>query len=272
MTVLRIGIQKIKSGASGLAEANSFILPEIVSDFSEVMTQVTAHRKLVVDSALKSNPDIKITCFFLRQKELIEAVRNDSLDIVIVGSDELVDHELAFGLHCVHGLEDSVRGLTPTYVESRVISTGLARSTFAISSPAETPLADLSQLEGQTIATSLKHLAAEFLDRQGVRLADEPMEMSGSVEAAPKLYNVRAIADLVDSGKTALANGLSPFVGKPEERNFAFPILHAEALVLRSAHSVQDSWKRAATDDVFTRIKAALALRKQRQLVQQHLA
>jgi ATP phosphoribosyltransferase len=65
-----------------------------------------------------------------------------------------------------------------------------------------------SQLQGTRIATSYPAILTEWLQGQGVDAS--VVELSGSVEIAPKLGTADLICDLVSSGATLLANQLKP--------------------------------------------------------------
>ena len=72
--------------------------------------------------------------------------------------------------------------------------------------PEEHDAMELSDLEGLRVATVFPRLAAEELTARGI--AVDLVEVTGSVEVAPRLGLADAIVDLVSSGSTMRTNGL----------------------------------------------------------------
>ena len=72
--------------------------------------------------------------------------------------------------------------------------------------PEESPIRDLAGLAGTHVATAYPRLARELLDQRGIPA--ELVDVTGSVEVAPRLGLADAIVDLVSSGSTLRTNGL----------------------------------------------------------------
>jgi len=70
----------------------------------------------------------------------------------------------------------------------------------------ESPVRALDDLAGLRIATVFPRLARELLDERGIDA--ELVDVTGSVEVAPRLGLADAIIDLVSSGNTLRTNGL----------------------------------------------------------------
>src|SRR4029450_8533859 len=68
------------------------------------------------------------------------------------------------------------------------------------------PITELEQLAGAHVATAYRKLASEVLEARGIRV--ELVDVTGSVEVAPRLGLADAIVDLVSSGSTLRTNGL----------------------------------------------------------------
>lgn len=66
----------------------------------------------------------------------------------------------------------------------------------------------IAQLQGQRIATSYPGLLRQWLDKHAI--AAQIVELSGSVEIAPRVGTADVICDLVSSGATLSANQLKP--------------------------------------------------------------
>jgi ATP phosphoribosyltransferase len=83
---------------------------------------------------------------------------------------------------------------------------GFGSCTLEAAVPEESAARALSDLNGLRAATVYPRLAAASLEERGVHL--ELVEVTGSVEVAPRLGLADAIVDLVSSGNTLRTNGL----------------------------------------------------------------
>ena len=93
---------------------------------------------------------------------------------------------------------------------------------LSIAAPDETPYTGLESLQNSVIATSYVSLLRDFLERNAI---DARIEyFSGAVEIAPKLGKADFICDLVSTGSTLAANGLS-------EREV---LLESEAVIIQT--------------------------------------
>ena len=97
-------------------------------------------------------------------------------------------------------------GLPATYCEMRALGFGACHLMLAV--PEAWEWHGTAQLQGMRIATSYPAILMEWLRAQGVQAS--VVELSGSVEIAPKLGTADLICDLVSSGATLLANQLKP--------------------------------------------------------------
>jgi ATP phosphoribosyltransferase len=89
---------------------------------------------------------------------------------------------------------------------TELLRLGFGGCTLEAAVPEESPITTLEELAGTHVATAYPNLAHEVLRRRGidVRLVD----VTGSVEVAPRLGLADAIVDLVSSGSTLRTNGL----------------------------------------------------------------
>ena len=101
------------------------------------------------------------------------------------------------GLDLVHEREAEV---------DELLRLGFGACTLEAAVPHESPVRSLSELEGLRAATVYPRLARRQLAEQGLDL--ELVEITGSVEVAPRLGLADAIVDLVSSGSTLRTNGL----------------------------------------------------------------
>jgi ATP phosphoribosyltransferase len=83
---------------------------------------------------------------------------------------------------------------------------GFGACTLEAAVPTESPAVSLADLDGLSAATVYPRLAAEQLAAAGVGV--DLVEVTGSVEVAPRLGLADAIVDLVSSGNTLRTNGL----------------------------------------------------------------
>jgi ATP phosphoribosyltransferase len=101
------------------------------------------------------------------------------------------------GLDLVHEREADVEEL---------LRLGFGACTLEAAVPEESPATTLADLDGLCAATVYPGLAGRLLAEQG--LAVKLIEVTGSVEVAPRLGLADAIVDLVSSGSTLRTNGL----------------------------------------------------------------
>ena len=83
---------------------------------------------------------------------------------------------------------------------------GFGRCTLEAAVPQESDAATLNELAGLRIATVFPRLARRVLAERNI--AVELVDVTGSVEVAPRLGLADAIVDLVSSGNTLRTNGL----------------------------------------------------------------
>lgn len=97
-------------------------------------------------------------------------------------------------------------GLPDAYQPLRGLGFGSCRLMIAV--PEEWDWQGVQMLQGKRIATSYPAILAAWLKEKGVDA--QVVELSGSVEIAPKLGTAELICDLVSSGATLAANQLKP--------------------------------------------------------------
>jgi ATP phosphoribosyltransferase len=83
---------------------------------------------------------------------------------------------------------------------------GFGSCTLEAAVPEEAPVETLDELDGLRAATVYPRLAGRLLAERGLDV--ELVEVTGSVEVAPRLGLADAIVDLVSSGNTLQTNGL----------------------------------------------------------------
>ena len=93
----------------------------------------------------------------------------------------------------------------------QLLPLGFGACMLAAAVPEESAAATLVDLVGQRVATVYPRLARECLAEHGIEA--ELVEVTGSVEVAPRLGLADAIVDLVSSGNTLRTNGLRSLGG-----------------------------------------------------------
>jgi ATP phosphoribosyltransferase len=89
---------------------------------------------------------------------------------------------------------------------SELLRLGFGSCTLEAAVPQESPAQTLAELAGLRIATVFPRLARELLAER--EIAVQLVDVTGSVEVAPRLGLADAIIDLVSSGNTLRTNGL----------------------------------------------------------------
>ncbi len=137
------------------------------------------------------------------------------VDLLLVRDDDIpgliADGVCDFGIVGRNELEEQAgerrrNGLPEAYRALRGLNFGQCRLMLAV--PDTWEWTGSEQLQGQRIATSYPAVLADWLEARG--LDAQVVELSGSVEIAPRLGTADLICDLVSSGATLAANQLKP--------------------------------------------------------------
>jgi ATP phosphoribosyltransferase len=138
------------------------------------------------------------------ERALAFPCRNAPVDVLLVRAADVPEYVQDGVVDCgVTGL-DLVRERGAD-VET-LLELGFGGCTLEAAVPAESPVESLAALAGSRVATVYPHLARSLLAERGVDV--ELIEITGSVEVAPRLGLADAIVDLVSSGNTLRTNGL----------------------------------------------------------------
>ena len=139
---------------------------------------------------------LPVDLLLVRDDDIPGLIADGVCDLGIVGRNEL-DEQAA---------ERRRNGLPDAYQALRGLNFGQCRLMLAV--PEDWEWRGVEQLAGLRIATSYPAILADWLERQGVQA--QVVELSGSVEIAPRLGTADLICDLVSSGATLAANQLKP--------------------------------------------------------------
>jgi len=154
-------------------------------------------RQLVVE-----DPDNDIELFYLRPLDIAVYVGRGTIDVGITGRDLMLNS----GTEAVEHMP-----------------LGFGASTFRFAAPAESPINRLEDIDGKRVASSYDKLVDDYLKARGIHA--DIIHLDGAVESSVQLGVADLIADVVSTGTTLRNAGL---------RVFADPILHSEAILIRS--------------------------------------
>lgn len=182
---------------------------------------------------------------------------NFPLDLMLVRDDDIptfvADGVCELGIVGQNVLEEYALGQPDRRVEE-VARLGFGRCSLKIAAPDGLSFFRLKMLDGQRIATSYPNILRRFLEMNGVRA--EIVTMRGAVELAPRLGIARFICDLVSTGATLDANGLSPVAD----------VFDSEAVLVRSLKPL-DPAHREKADALLTRIDGVIATQESKYIV-----
>lgn len=152
--------------------------------------------------ALSANVASEVTVFKLRATDAIQAIKENAIDIAIVGADIIAEDRLN-------------PEITGKVIPLNRLSFGAC--TFRIGFPIDqgTPTENevFQRLDGgEKIATSMPNILTAIFKQRGYALRKEQLvTMTGGLESAVALYkDVFAVADRFSTGNTMLQNALLP--------------------------------------------------------------
>jgi ATP phosphoribosyltransferase len=160
------------------------------------------------------------------KEELLCRIKELPIDVLLVRDDDIPAF-VSSGICDLGIVGENVfteEGLTRPDFAARVLKRlGFSNCRLAIAVPDEGKIQKVGDLNGAVVATTYPALFRRFLEEN--KLKATVLEMSGSVEVAPRLRIADAICDIVASGATLAANNLRELV----------TVLPCEALLIRGA-------------------------------------
>ncbi|WP_409434137.1 ATP phosphoribosyltransferase [Litorimonas sp. RW-G-Af-16] len=155
--------------------------------------------------------NMPIDLLLVRDDDIPNFVANDAADIGIVGENVLVEEQL----------------VAKTKLDADIaMRLGFSRCKLSLAAPDIGMVKSAKDLDGTKIATTYPGVTAKYLSVRGIDA--KLVEMKGAVELAPSIGIAQSICDLVSSGATLEANGLTAFE----------TILESEAVLIRSARDL----------------------------------
>jgi ATP phosphoribosyltransferase len=178
-------------------------------------------------------------------------VRDD--DIPGLVSDDVCDLGIV-GLNVVEEKRQEllVDGREPRFKQVFELDFGHCR--LVLAAPDGTEYLDKTSLNNRKIATSYVNILREFLTKNSIDA--EPVYFSGAVEIAPKLGRADYICDLVSTGSTLAANGLTEVE----------TLLESEAVVIQTEAVLSDE-KQALVDRMLQRLDGVLQVRESKYIM-----
>jgi len=138
------------------------------------------------------------------ERALAFPCRNAPVDVLLVRAADVPEYVQDGVVDCGITGADLVRERGADVEELLVL--GFGACTLEAAVPEESEVQALADLDGLHAATVYPRLARSALEERGVDV--ELVEVTGSVEVAPRLGLAEAIVDLVSSGNTLRTNGL----------------------------------------------------------------
>jgi len=179
--------------------------------------------------------------------ELLYRIENAPIDLLRVRDDDIptfVEDGVAdFGIIGRNVLEERGAG-----VSQFVMALGFGRCDLKIAAPVGFDYRDARSLQSLRIATSYPRTLSRFLETNGVEAEIVPMR--GAVEVAPRLKLAQVICDLVSTGATLEANGLTA----------VDTVMKSEAVLVR-APSKRDPELEHVAESLVQRFRGVIASR-----------
>lgn len=138
------------------------------------------------------------------ERALAFPCRNAPVDVLLVRAADIPEYVQDGVVDCGITGQDLVRERGAAVAE--LLELGFGSCTLQAAVPQEAGVTTLAGLAGLRIATVFPRLAAELLAEHG--LSAQLVDVTGSVEIAPRLGLADGIIDLVSSGNTLRTNGL----------------------------------------------------------------
>lgn len=158
--------------------------------------------------------NMPIDLLLVRDDDIPSFVASGAADIGIVGENVLVEEQLS----------------SKTPLDARIdMRLGFSRCKLCLAASDKSEITSASQLKNTTVATTYPGVLGQYLTQN--KIDAKMVEMKGAVELAPSIGIAQSICDLVSSGATLEANGLTAFE----------TILESEAVLINSARDMPDT-------------------------------
>jgi len=186
---------------------------------------------------------------------------NMPIDLLLVRDDDipgLVSEDVCdlgiVGLNIVEEKRENLKSEGRQGLFKQIYELDFGHCRLALAAPEGTSYDGPESLTNCRIATSYVGLLNHFLTKNNVQA--ETVYFSGAVEIAPKLGRADYICDLVSTGSTLKANGLSE----------VDVLLHSEAVVIQTLAPLGQT-KQALVDKILQRLDGVLQVRESKYIM-----
>lgn len=180
---------------------------------------------------------------FVRDDDIPGLVQDNLCTLGIVGMNEALEKKI------------EIENLEKASANFEIVSNldfGQCKLSFAY--PDDSPVQDLKNLEGKTVATSYPNIVSDYISKAGLNIS--VTQFSGAVELAPSLGKADLICDLVSTGQTLKDHNLSE----------GQTILESTAVVIKSLQamdSIEENW----VNKLIERIQGVLQVKESKYIM-----
>lgn len=182
------------------------------------------------DGLLARVKNMPIDLLLVRDDDIPSFVANGAADLGIVG-DNVFQEEILSS-------DGKINALTERKL-------GFSRCRLCLAAATDGPIQKPADLAGTKIATTYPGILGRYLADNKIKA--DLVEMKGAVELAPRIDIAASICDLVSSGATLEANGLSAFE----------TIMESEAVLIKNENALSPA-KQAIYDKLLNRLDGVI--------------
>ncbi len=186
--------------------------------------------------------NMPIDLLLVRDDDIPALVAEDICDLGVCGLNVALEKRLKF----------EAEGLASAF--KRVYDLEFGHCRLSIAAPEGFEYNSPKDLENTRIATSYTNLLNDFLTKNSVEA--EIVYFSGAVEIAPRLGKADLICDLVSTGGTLAANGLTEID----------TIIESEAVIIQTEAPLPD-WKQELVDRILQRLDGVLQVHESKYIM-----
>ncbi len=186
--------------------------------------------------------NMPVDLLLMRDDDIPQLVADDICDLGICGLNVVEEKRIKL----------SANGAAPGLKQVFELDFGHCR--LSLAAPEGTRFDGARSLENKRIATSYVNILGDYLKRNGINA--EVVYFSGAVEITPKLGKADYICDLVSTGSTLAANGLTEVE----------TLLDSEAIVIQTQAPL-GAQKQALVDRILQRLDGVLQVRESKYIM-----
>ena len=186
--------------------------------------------------------NMPVDLLLMRDDDIPQLVADDICDLGICGLNVVEEKRIKL----------SANGAAPGLKQVFELDFGHCR--LSLAAPDGTRFDGPASLENKRIATSYVNILGDYLKRNGITA--EVVYFSGAVEITPKLGKADYICDLVSTGSTLAANGLTEVE----------TLLDSEAIVIQTQAPL-GAQKQALVDRILQRLDGVLQVRESKYIM-----